>query len=277
MSNKKIMLFFVFAFLWSWIIWTPFVLPYFGIYEMTETLEGLLMLAIMLGAFGPLVSALILTFKEGGKQGVKVYFKRVLNFKVNWKFYILAFFVSFGVTMLAHYVTIGFSIGDLPNNLFPDELDIPVYILVIPYTIMIMLVGGGQEEFGWRGFIQDPLQDKLGIIKASLLIGLLWGLWHGPLWLIEGEGHSYYSFLAFVLYTTSWSLTIGIIYNMSGKKMIIPWLMHTFSNVSVPFFPVLISDHVPQPGYWVWVIINILVATGFTILLHSRKITPIPS
>lgn len=260
MKTKNIVLFFVYTFLWSWIIWLPFVLPTFNLYPMTETLQGLLMLAIILGAFGPMVSACILLYKKGKMQAVKSYFKSCFDFKVKWKFYILAFLLSLGLTMIAHYVTVLFNISNLPVTLIPDDIGVPAIVLVIPYTLLIMFFGGGQEEFGWRGFIQTPLQDQLGVIQASLLIGLLWGFWHAPLWLIEGEGHQYYSFIAFLLYTTTWSVTIGVLYNISGKKMVIPWLMHTVSNVSVPFFPILIEDFVPQPGYWVWVICNTITA-----------------
>lgn len=136
---------------------------------------------------------------------------------------------------------------------------------------MIMFLGGGQEEFGWRGFAQDPLQDRYGIIKASLIIGVFWGFWHAPLWLIPGEGHSFYPFLAFFIYVVSWSVTIGVLYNLSGKKMVIPWVMHTISNVSVPFFPVLFLEDVPQPGYWVWAILNVVVAVGFSLYLLKKN------
>lgn len=268
---KKIVLFFTITYVWSWIIWLPFVLPYFGFYEMPETLNELLIVAVMLGAFGPLVSALILTYKDGGKPAIKQYFKKCLNFKIKPIYYIIAIIAAFGITAFAHYFTNITGIDKLPNTLLPDDIAIPMYVLVLPYLLMLFILGGGQEEFGWRGYVQDPLQDKIGIIKASLLIGFLWGFWHSPLWLIPGEGHSYYSLSAFILYTTSWSLILGIIYNLSGKKMVIAWMLHAFSNLSVPLFPVLFLEDVPQPGYWVWAISNTVVALLLGIWFYNRQ------
>jgi len=238
---------------------------------MTEQLEGLLTVAIILGAFGPLIAAVITSYSIGKRKEVKSYLKRCLDFKTNWKYYLIGTLLAFGTTVFAHYFSIIMNIDSLPSTLIPDDTGVPLIVLLIPYVLMIFLVGGGQEEFGWRGFIQEPLQNKLGIIRASFLIGLVWGIWHAPLWLIPGEGHSYYPFIAFVLFTTSWSVVIGVMYNLSGRKMIIPWVMHTMSNVSVPFFPVLFLEDVPQPGYWVWVITNLVVALVIGIWFVRKK------
>lgn len=272
MKTKTIVSFFVITYLWTWILWLPFVLPHFGLYPMTEILEGLLMLAVMLGAFGPLVAALILLYKKGRIPAIKAYFKKCMDFKIKWQYYMIAIVLSFAATIIAHYTTNILGIDVLPTSLLPEDITIPVYVLVLPYTLMIFFVGGGQEEFGWRGFIQEPLQEKLGVIKGSLLLGLLWALWHGPLWLIPGEGHSYYSFLAFIIYTTAWSLVIGIIYNVSGKKMVIAWVMHSLANVSVPLFPVLFLEDVPQPGYWIWAFVNVIIAAIIGVWYYKKNL-----
>jgi membrane protease YdiL (CAAX protease family) len=271
MKAKTLKRYFIITFLWSWILWLPFVLPSFGVYDMTETLEGLLMPVVMLAAFGPLFSAMILTYQANGKTGLKQFFQKCLDVKIKPIYYVMAVVLGLVITAVAHYFTNIVGIDTLPNSLVPEELDIPLYILIIPYTLLLLFFGGGQEEFGWRGFAQEPMQDIFGVVKGSIIIGLLWSLWHGPLWLIPGEGHSYYSFFAFSLYATSWSLIIGLMYNLSGKKMVIAWIMHTIGNLSVPLFPVLFLEDVPQPGYWVWAILNAMVAIGFALWVYYRK------
>ena len=271
MKTKNVIQFFIITYVWSWIIWLPFVLPSFGLYEMTETLQGLVMPALMLGAFGPLAAALILTYREGGLKAIKAYFKRCLNFRMKPIYYVIAVVLALGITALAHYSANIFGMDALPNNLIPEEISIPIYILIVPYMIMMFLVGGGQEEFGWRGYAQDPLQDRYGIIIGSLILGLLWGLWHSPLWLIQNEGHSYYPLIAFLIFTTSWSVVIGIIYNLSGKKVVIPWIMHSINNLSVPLFPVLFLEDVPQPGYWIWVGLNAVTAIILALWFHHKR------
>lgn len=271
MKTKKLVMYFVITFLWAWILWLPFVLTYFDVYEMTTTLEGLIMPAVMLAAFGPVVSATILSYHSGGIKSVKAFYKRCLDFKIKPVYYLVAIGLGLVITAFAHYLTNIVGLDTLPTTLVPSDITIPLYLLIVPYTLMLFFLGGGQEEFGWRGFAQDPVQERMGIIKGSMFIGFMWGVWHFPLWLIPGEGHAYYSFSAFVLYTISWSLIIGIIYNISGKKLVIAWVMHTIGNLSVPLFPVLFLEDVPQPGYWVWAICNAIFAMGLAIWFSNRS------
>jgi membrane protease YdiL (CAAX protease family) len=48
--------------------------------------------------------------------------------------------------------------------------------------ILMMFLGGGQEEIGWRGFALDRLLSRHNDFIASLILGTIWGLWHLPLW-----------------------------------------------------------------------------------------------
>ena len=92
------------------------------------------------------------------------------------------------------------------------------YLVGFLYFLFLFVFGGGQEEFGWRGYVQQPLQERLGVIPASLLIGVVGGVWHLPLRIMPGEAHGDYPFLAFVPETTSSSVPYALLYNASGQK-----------------------------------------------------------
>ena len=271
-QKNQLVLYFVLTFIISWLLWTPFVLAGIGVITLSETWLSARMLFIILGAFAPLTSALILKYREGKGAAIKQFLKSKFDFKVAKKYYLLALLIPLLITVFAHYFTNFTNIDQLPSNLFPEDLNFSPYLLLIPYFLLMLILGGGQEEFGWRGYAQDPLQDQYGVIKGSMLLGLIWGLWHLPLWFMSGEGHEYYPFIAFVLLTISFSVIIGILYNASGKKMVVPWIMHAMSNTSVPLFPVMFLADVKQPGYWVWVITNIVVAIGLTIWFQRKNI-----
>lgn len=268
--TKQLRVFLIATFGFSWVLWSPFMLSGFGLYPMSETLSSLMLVAVMIGAFGPLFGAVVVQYQLGQWPQVKSFFKHCLRFKIQPMYYVLAIILPFGVTVIAHYITTGFGFAELPNNFFPEDLPVSPLVLAIPYIILMLLLGGGQEEFGWRGFAQDHLQDKHGILLGSALLGLIWGLWHAPLWIMPGEGHENYPFIAFVLFTIIFSVMIGILYNMSEKKMVIPWLMHAISNASVPFFPILFLEKVPQPGYWIWVAVNFVVAALLVVWFYNR-------
>lgn len=263
--NRNVGLFFLLTFIYSWLLWLPFVLQGLGVLQLSEPVKSLMTLAVALGAFGPLFSAIILIAHKDRWLGLKKFFRDALIFRIKMVYYLLALLIPLLITAAAHYIVNFTNIDTLPGNLFPDNLPVPVIVLIIPYFIFILLAGGGQEEFGWRGYAQEPLQQRFGILSGSILLGIVWGVWHLPLWLMPGEGHTNYSFFAFFIFIVSLSVIIGWLYNASGKKLVIPWLMHTVSNVSVPFFPILHLEDVPQPGYWVWAGFHVLVATGLTV------------
>lgn len=272
-NDRNVWLFFLLTFIFSWLLWLPFVLSGFGIIQLSESIVSLVTLAVMLGAFGPLFSAVILIFRRNGRSGVNSFFRNAFMLNVKPIYYVLALLLPLLTTAAAHYIVNFAGIDTLPPNLFPKDLAVPVIVLIIPYFIFILVAGGGQEEFGWRGYAQEPLQQRFGILKGSVIIGIFWGVWHLPLWFMSGDGHAYYSFFAFLIYTVSMSVIIGWLYNASGKKLIIPWITHTTSNVVVPFFPMLHMADVPQPGYWVWVWIHVLVAVGITIWFVKKSET----
>ena len=52
----------------------------------------------------------------------------------------------------------------------------------------IMTSGPSSEEFGWRGYVQPRLLQRLGPIQTALVLGSCWGIWHLPLFLLPGTG-----------------------------------------------------------------------------------------
>lgn len=269
-AGRSVWIYFILTFTLSWLQWLPFVLWGFNMIQLSAPLASLMTPAVMLGAFCPMISAVFLVQKKNGWIGVKRFFRNALSFQIKKTYIILAILLPLIVTALAHYLVNFSGIDILPPNLFPENLSVPVIVLIIPYILFILVAGGGQEEFGWRGYAQEPLQERFGILGGSAVLGIAWGVWHLPLWFMPGEGHAYYSFLAFMIFVISMSISIGWLYNASGKKMVIPLLFHTFSNVSVPFFPIMHMEDVPQPGYWIWAIINVILALCLTIIYRNK-------
>ena len=68
------------------------------------------------------------------------------------------------------------SIGELINQ------DYASYPLLF---ILQLLMGPTAEEPGWRGYFFTEVSAKKGILKGSVITGLVWGFWHTPLWLME--------------------------------------------------------------------------------------------
>jgi len=271
-NGRNVCGFFLLTFIYSWTLWLPFVLNGVGVIKDSDILDLLRTPAVLLGAFAPLLAAVTVIARKHGWTEVKKYILQIFDLHVKARYLVLAFLLPLLITAAAHYMANFAGIDNLPSTFLPENLPIPTIILIVPYFLAMLIVGGGQEEFGWRGYAQEPLQERYGVIGGSIVLGMVWGLWHLPLWFMPGDGHVNYPFLAFFLYTIVFSLILAFLYNVSGKKLIIPVLLHAMSNTVVPFFPILHLAKVPQPGYWLWVGVNSFVALGLAIwFLNKHK------
>ena len=141
------------------------------------------------------------------------YIRQAFDFKTKLVYFIIALLVPLVIHAITHYLILylGLPVAD---TLFPEDAGNP-WLLILPYFFFILILGGGMEEFGWRGYAQQPLQENYGTIKASLLIGVVWGFWHLPLWVFP-EAQGAYPFPAFLLMTTGISMDYAYFYNASG-------------------------------------------------------------
>lgn len=262
--------FFILTFVYSWLIWLPSVLVGLGV-DLPINTANYSMVVVIIGAFAPLLAALTLVGRSEGRKGILSFLKQAVDFQVKPIFLVLALGLPLIIHLLSHYLARALGL-EVARTLFPTEGFISSLVMAIPYFFLMLLIGGGQEEFGWRGYAQEPLQEKFGVIPASLLIGLIWGLWHLPLWFMPGDLHSAYSFLAFVLMTTSISLIYAWLYNASGKKLIVVIFFHAMNNTAAPLLPFLHGiEGKPETAYWIYAAVNLVFGVVFAVLLAQRS------
>lgn len=262
--------FFLLTFVYSWVIWIPSVLDGIGI-ELPFDVAGYSMVVVIIGAFAPLMAAITLVARADGWKGTKTFLKQSLDFHFKPIYLVVAFTLPLLIHAIAHYLApaVGFEVAE---TLFPTETSVPPIVMAIPYLLLMLLIGGGQEEFGWRGYAQEPLQEKYGVIPASLIIGVIWGIWHLPLWFMSGDLHSAYSFLAFVIMTTSISLMYAWLYNASGKKLIIVMLFHAMNNTAAPLLPFLHGiEGKRENAYWIYAAVNLVFGLIFAYFIRKDK------
>ena len=265
-NNRNPWKFFLLTFAYAWIIWIPSVLDGLGL-DLPFDVTGYSTVVVLIGAFAPLLAAITLITRDEGRKGLKAFFGRALDFHIKPVYLIIALGLPLVIHVIAHYMALAFDL-DVAKTLFPAEISIAPVILAVPYFILMLVIGGGQEEFGWRGYAQEPLQEKIGVIPASLVIGVIWGIWHLPLWFMAGDMHNAYSFLAFVMMTTSISLIYAWLYNSSGKKLIVVLFFHAMNNTAAPLLPFLHGiEGKPESAYWIYAAVNVFFGLIFAFLL----------
>ncbi len=246
--------FFVVTFLWSWLIWLPLVFAGFGIIPLgKESLKAITTPVSILAAFGPAVGAFVSLRTLKGKGSIGVYLKSFLSLNFGWKVWITSFAVLGISTAIAWYIPELFGENRL-SMLLPN-----IYIFPIYWLIMVFL-GGGQEEIGWRGFILPFLEERFGRWYGSIILALVWACWHIPLWFIPGTSQTYINFAGFIMLTLGYSLFYSWIMKSSGKRPLAGLIVHGSANAFVPVFPVIImTSGVVQVRFWIWVSLTLII------------------
>ncbi|MDO9526877.1 MAG: CPBP family glutamic-type intramembrane protease, partial [Gemmobacter sp.] len=127
-------------------------------------------------AFGPGVAAFVTVLTSEGKAGFARWLKRCLRWRLGWGWYALK--------LLAAPLVMGTALGlhaVLGGTIPPMLVQGPVLIIIAQFAVITVLGGPLGEEFGWRGYALPALTTLLGWRWAAVLIGVVWGLWHLPL------------------------------------------------------------------------------------------------
>jgi membrane protease YdiL (CAAX protease family) len=99
--------------------------------------------------------------------------------------------------------------------------------------------GSFGEEPGWRGYALPLLQKRLGVLKASIILGVIWGLWHMNAELTTA--HPLTSFLAGapkgLLRMIATAVLYGWLYDRSGGSLPVVMLAHAGHNIAVDVMP----------------------------------------
>jgi membrane protease YdiL (CAAX protease family) len=249
-SNRRLATFFIITFIFSWVLWLPQVLKFNGFSELPDIVG----LPGMFAPFGPMVAAFFLVWKHEGKEGVKELWLRGwrLNFKKTWLF--PALLLGPATALLTVLILI------VVQGSFSWEYGIPA-VMIIPIFLLIFLTNSLPEEFGWRGYALDPLQERTNALGASLILGLIWAVWHLPLFFIEGTTQAAIPIYQYFLQTMVLAIFYTWLHNNTGGSVLIAILFHTFANISaavVPFWTL-------ELGRWINFVI-LVIAAGVIII-----------
>lgn len=109
---------------------------------------------------------------------------------------------------------------------------------LMPQVVVILLISLG-EEFGWRGFALPRLQQRFSALNASLVLGVVWGFWHFPGFLIGTGVPLDMPFALFLLWTVLATILMTWVYNNTGGSILSAILMHSAANASFNYLPLL--------------------------------------
>jgi len=180
--------------------------------------------------FGPSIAGVITIALTKGKEGLEDLTQRALRWRVGFRWWGVALFFTGLIGLIA--VLLNAFLGEE----FPSFRFIREEWYLIPVFFLITLVGGPLgEEFGWRGFALPNLQKKKGAISASVIIGVIWALWHFPLFFQEGSIHHQMGLKFLPLYILGeivLSIIMTWVYNKTGSSLLVGGIiLHNADNL----------------------------------------------
>jgi hypothetical protein len=258
-----IVVFLVLTFAWSWGFWGPKVLLAAGVVKGVPVLPNL-------GAFGPTVAAFLLVAYANGFEGVRRLAGRAVQLDYPTRWILVALVLPPAIVGTALAVAV--ATGTTPTFPWADQ---PI-VLFIAFVWIFVLGGPIQEEFGWRGYLLNPLQERLTPLGGGLAVGLVWAVWHLPLFYIPSETIYYQNpFLGFAVSITLLSVLMTWVYNSTNGSLLPALLMHTSWNWAQGMFPILDSDpaSLAMVGLLVAATIVVVVYSGPKRLGQTRKVS----
>lgn len=241
----------------SWLGWGVLILlTALGAVEFSSPL-GLLLFAI--GGFGPTISAILCL--EG-----KLSWKKLGRFVFGHRARTFGFFALFAI------------LASLAVALSSRELNPEMSLWTLPLVwLACTFIGGGNEELGWRGTLQPLLEQlmtknlkhkTLAFIVSTLLTGIIWAVWHAPLWFVVGSTQQSIPFFLFALSCIILSFWLACLYRRT-ESVFYCMLLHGLANVLFSSFIVKV-DWILCLGFTIITVLSVFLAR------KSKPVTKLP-
>jgi uncharacterized protein len=182
--------------------------------------------------FGPTLSALLMTAVLEGKPGIGRLLRGYTLWRVGLRWYLVVL-LGIPALILLSALTVP---GNVATFRAPASLFLLTYVLF--YLVFLAFSGPLGEEAGWRGFALPRLQHRYGPLAGTLILGVLWGLWHLPLGLFipgfNGAGTGFLGislpFVEFVIFAIALRFLITWVFNNVRGSLLLVLLLHTSYN-----------------------------------------------
>lgn len=142
----------------------------------------LLYIPYLLGGWSPTIASFLSLKKANRITSIKEWLKNIFDFRHNAFSYIMVVGVAILFILPQCFIS-GYENGA------------PIFAIIV--MIPIMLVGGGLEEAGWRYILQPELEKKYSFTISTIIVSIIWWLWHLPLFYIQSVvqyGQDYFAF-----------------------------------------------------------------------------------
>ncbi len=212
----------------------------------------LLYLPYLLGGWSPTIASFISLKKNKRGSTFKEWLKNVFDFKHNIFSYLMVLVLAI-LFILPQCLISGYEKGA------------PLFVIFL--MIPVMLFGGGLEEAGWRYILQPELEKKCNFIISTIIVSIIWWLWHLPLFYIQGVSQYGQNYFAFGLNVLGLSFALASIRKNTNSV----WLCVLFHCIANSLSGIYIINYY-LIGNVITTIILIFSSLSLVIVNNKKKI-----
>lgn len=271
--------------IWTFIInWSLIGVYYLAGGEWQTTGSTIIAVGYM---FIPMIVAFVVEKRSGNaniKKDLGINFRVNKWFVISWLLMPVLAFATFGISLLLpeiHYSPdmsgffeqLSSSVSEEKLEQMRQSMDTlpvhPLWLSLIQGLIAgatVNAIAGFGEELGWRGFLVKEFRN-FSFIKASLLIGFIWGIWHAPMVLM---GHNYPQHPVIgVFMMTAWCILLSplfLYFRLKGGSVIQSAIMHGTLNATYGLSVMMVAGGndltrgmTGVPGFIVLVVVLLII------------------
>lgn len=216
----------------------------------------------IIGGFVPSIVGILLTAKYEGKKGVNELFKQSVRVKIGYKAFrtIILVAIYFFLSLI------------LISKLTTGNFDYAQFWIQLPTILPLIILGPLSEEYGWRGFAIKRFLRCTNANMTSLIIGIVWAMWHLPLFFMLGTTQYELSipFLAFLISVTGTSFIYTYLYMRTKSSIFSAIFLHWIYTYILQ----VVSSSIDRTSLYNWVefIPAVLIGLVFAFMMRKDKV-----
>lgn len=260
-ARRPIVSFVTIAFVFSWSVWVV-------VSQLVST-PAVQFVAQILAGFGPAIAAVVVVAASG--ESLRAWVADMGGWRLPPRWYLAALGLP---VLFAGVETIAYAafVGPLDPAILPGRVGLWVGAFVVA-----LLLTGGNEEPGWRGYMQPRLQRRYSALSAALIVGVVWTVWHLPLHVLlpelsmGPEGVAVLSRLA----TVPLAVLLAWLYNSTDGSVVVAMLFHAGWNTSQFLVPAPVPEDAEAVDastavvLWSARLLAVLIATGLVLVVYD--------
>ena len=181
-------------------------------------------------------SIAVATLVLGGRRALADLARRITR----WRGPLWVYAAAVVVPLVIGATTVGLTVAaGRPLHLGETE-SLATCLVYFSYAIGLFLL---TEEAGWTGVILPRLQTRMRPLAASLVLGLMWGMWHLPLLNVPGEHDHGLPFTAFLVLIVPTCVVMSAFVNATRGTVLAAALFHAAFNATYTYIGVVGPDH----------------------------------